>query len=86
MPNQGTKKFPKKTPDRPRASLRHVPEPHHRAIALAKPRKKGGHHVEDYSAMTDASYVTMRLDRDQYADERNSTDPRFYTLVEQDIF
>lgn len=87
MSNRGTKKFPRKTANRSRgSSLRHVPEPLGRAISLAKPHRKGGRRPEDYSTMDDASYATLCLDIDQYASERTAIDPRFYTLVQHDIF
>lgn len=39
----------------------------------------------DYSAMAHAEYTTFHRDVNQFADDKDTTDPRFHSLVQEDI-
>jgi hypothetical protein len=54
-------------------------------LSMAKPTNRG-RHIVNYLTMDPSEYTALRSDVNQFAAPANATDPRFRTLVQQDIY
>jgi hypothetical protein len=54
-------------------------------LSMANPTNRGRHPV-DYLRIEPVEYTALRRDVNQFSEPANATDPRFRTLVQQDIF